>query len=142
MAAAAGRFREAHHLSRILLVGHSGGGTLAVLLASRLPAVAGVISIAGNLDLVEWTSRHGYSPLTASLDPAREPALDPALPQWYLLGGRDTVVTEAMARSYLARVPPGRIWRYPALDHACCWQRVWPKVRTRVLDELEDRKVR
>jgi pimeloyl-ACP methyl ester carboxylesterase len=142
LASAAGRFREAHHLSRILLVGHSGGGTLAVLLASRLPAVIGVISIAGNLDPEEWTRQHGYSPLTESLNPAREPPLDPALPQWYLVGDLDKVVPTTMAARYLIRVPPERIWRYPLLDHSCCWQRVWPDVRKRVLDELNGRKVR
>jgi poly(3-hydroxybutyrate) depolymerase len=136
MAAAAERFRQEHHLGRILLVGHSGGGTLAVLLAHRLPQVAGVVSIAGNLDPAEWTRQNGYLPLTGSLDPALEPPLDPALPQWYLEGGRDRVVPEKMAARYLARVPAERIWRYPDFTHMCCWRRVWPQVHARVMGEL------
>jgi len=136
LASAAERFRNEHHLARVLLVGHSGGGTLAVLLARRLPGVVGVISIAGNLDPEEWTRQHGYLPLTESVDPVSDPPLDPKLPQWYLLGGQDTVVSEAMAQRYLARVPAPRILRYPDLDHSCCWQRVWPEVYARALAEV------
>lgn len=136
--AAATRFMAMHRLHRVLLVGCSGGGTLAVLLARRLPQVAGVISIAGNLDPEEWTREHGYLPLTGS-DPALEPPLPRQLPQWYLLGGRDTNVSEAMAARYLARVPADRIWRYPQLDHTCCWLSVWPEVYARVMSQLSAR---
>jgi pimeloyl-ACP methyl ester carboxylesterase len=135
LAAAATRFMEAHHLGRTLLVGHSGGGTLAVLLAERLPRVAGVISIAGNLDPDEWTRQHRYTPLTGA-NPALEPALPRALPQWYLVGGRDMNVSEAMAARYLDRVSPDRIWRYALFDHHCCWQRAWPEVYARVTSQL------
>lgn len=133
--AAAARFMAAHHLKRALLVGYSGGGTLAVLLARRLPHVAGVISIAGNLDPDAWTHQHRYLPL-AGANPALEPALPRDLPQWYLVGGRDTNVSPAMVARYLGRVPPDRIWWYPGFDHHCCWQRAWPEVYARVMRQL------
>jgi pimeloyl-ACP methyl ester carboxylesterase len=135
LASAASGFREAHRLGRMLLVGHSGGGTLAVLLARRLAGLAGVVSIAGNLDPDEWTREHRYLPLTG-LNPALEPSVALELPQWYLIGGRDKTVTEAMAARYLERVPPARIWHYPQLDHSCCWRSVWPPVYASVLQEL------
>jgi hypothetical protein len=135
LASAATRFMEAHHLGRALLVGHSGGGTLAVLLAQRLPHVAGVISIAGNLDPDEWTRQHRYLSLTGA-NPALEPALPRALPQWYLVGGLDTNVSEAMAARYLDRVSADRIWRYTEFDHHCCWLRAWPDVYARVTSQL------
>ena len=61
--------------TRIGLVGYSGGGALAMLIAQRLPQVDHVITIAGNLDPSAWTSLHGYSPLTGSENPSRYPPL-------------------------------------------------------------------
>ena len=63
--------------SALRLFGHSGGGTLALLLAPRLEGVLDVVTVAGNLDIEAWTRHHGYSPLRDSLNPASEPALAP-----------------------------------------------------------------
>ena len=39
-----------------VLIGHSGGGTLAMLLAQRLDRVQSVVTIAGNLDIEAWAA--------------------------------------------------------------------------------------
>ena len=56
----------------IVLIGHSGGGALAMLIAERLPETRAVITIAGNLDTRRWWTHNGYAPLTESLDPAQQ----------------------------------------------------------------------
>jgi pimeloyl-ACP methyl ester carboxylesterase len=136
MAAAAKRFINEHSVQRVLLVGYSGGGTLAVLLAEQLPQVVGLVSIAGNLDPDAWTQQHHYLPLTTSINPALQAPLTPALPQWYLIGGRDVNVTDGMASRYLRRVPPASIWRFEDFDHACCWARAWPEVYAHIAGQL------
>ena len=132
---AASRYTTAHRFKRVLLVGYSGGGTLAALMVWKMPNVAGLVTIAGNLDPDAWARSHGYLPLTGSLDPASGHPT-PGLAQWHLIGGKDTNVPFSVAKRYFAQTPSARIWRYPGFDHACCWVRVWPGVFGRILAEL------
>ena len=110
------------------LFGHSGGGTLALLLAPRLEGVLDVVTVAGNLDIEAWTRHHGYSSLRGSLNPASEPALDPGVRQWHLLGGGDRVVPPTLARPFIARADGSTGVLFPSFSHGCCWSRVWPGV--------------
>jgi hypothetical protein len=135
MAAAANRFIQDHHTQRVLVVGYSGGGTLAVLMAARVLHVAGVVSVAGNLDPDAWTHQHHYLPLSGSLNPASRAPLPADLPQWYLIGDRDVNVTRDMASRYLDRVPPDRIWRMGGFDHTCCWGPAWARLYERIVAE-------
>ena len=116
---------------RIVLVGYSGGGTLAVLMAQSMQRVTAVITIAGNLDTDEWTKQHRYSPLVGR-NPTTEPALPSSIEQIHLLGSKDDNITESMAAKYLARLPPQQIWRYKRFGHVCCWEQTWPEI----VDEL------
>jgi len=119
---------------RVLLVGYSGGGALAALLAARRPDVAGLVTVAANLDLAYWTHRDGLSPLTGSLDPAQEAGRLGTVPQLHFAGGRDRVVGADVTRSFLAHLSAGNLARVevlPEADHHCCWVEDWPKLRAR-----------
>lgn len=131
MAAAARRELERSGHGRVLLVGYSGGGVLAMLLAPRLPHVAGVVTIAANLDVDAWAAHHRYLPLDGSLDPAR---LDIAgdWGEWHLVGGRDGVVPYRTVARYLARRSAARTRIYPDFDHVCCWEGEWPAIAAEV----------
>lgn len=132
MIAAATSFVAEHHFEHVLLVGYSGGGTIAALMARDLPHVAGFVSVAGNLDPDAWAKLHGYLPLAGSLNPALQPPLPTSLPQWYLVGQRDTNLPAAATARYLERIAPERVWLYPRFDHACCWVGEWPAIFARV----------
>ena len=142
--AAVRSFTREHDMHHVLLVGYSGGGTLAVLLAARLAANAAahagpevaIVTLAGNLDPDEWTRLHDYQPLSGSLNPAHEPPLPPTLPAWYLVGDRDLNVPAAAMKAYFARVPPDRVWHYPDADHACCWVAHWPDALATIREQL------
>jgi pimeloyl-ACP methyl ester carboxylesterase len=136
MSAAATAYADAHGFGRVLLVGYSGGGTLVMLMARRMPLAVGVVTIAANLDPDAWTALHGYLPLTGSLDPSVEPSLPGTVREWHLVGDRDANVPYTAAERYLLRVPPARVWRYATFDHVCCWEREWPSVFRRVRAEL------
>lgn len=139
LVAAATAFSKEHGFARQVLIGYSGGGALAVLMAPDMPAVVGVVTIAGNLDPDRWARVHGYLPLSGSLNPALEPALPPSILEWHLVGGRDANVPYSAAGRFLDRVPPDRVWRYPSFDHHCCWVREWPAILGRIQRQLAER---
>jgi hypothetical protein len=110
--------------ARVALFGHSGGGTLAVLLAAREPSVVRVVTVGATLDIAAWCELHGYSPLTGSLNPAllTLQRKDVAVVHW--VGDKDTntppwlIASAALARGESVRVVAG-------FDHNCCWIRMW-----------------
>lgn len=107
---------------RVVLVGWSGGGVLATLLAARRDDVSGLVTIAAPLDLAAWTRSRGLTPL-AGLDPAALPPM-PQLPQVHLAGAFDPVVRPQTTRETARRLagPRGQVetWRE---THQCCWAR-------------------
>jgi pimeloyl-ACP methyl ester carboxylesterase len=107
----------------VRLVGWSGGGVLAMLVAARRDDVAGVVTFAAPLDLAAWTDWHGLSPLTDALNPAGLPPM-PATPQTHVFGSFDQTVPPAAVLPAARRLagPGGRVEVWPE-GHACCWAR-------------------
>ena len=89
---------------RLRLVGFSGGAQLAVLAAARRNDVAGIITIAGNLDHRRWTASQGVSALTGSLNAADVASVVRHIPQVHFLGELDTTVGRDVIESYLTRM--------------------------------------
>jgi hypothetical protein len=111
----------------ITLVGYSGGGSLAVLVAERLDHVDAVITIAANLDIEAWTQHHRYLPLTGSLNPARSTREHP----WreiHLQGGNDKVAPPSTTDAYFERYRAAQRRLIADYDHVCCWIDAWPKL--------------
>lgn len=119
---------------RIILVGYSGGGTLATLIAPRVPQVTGVISIAGNLDINAWTTLHGYEPLTSSLNPANVP--ESGAPLIVLTGDHDTNVPFSSIAEFLRTHPHAIVEHFANNDHVCCWEKHWPATLNDALARL------
>jgi pimeloyl-ACP methyl ester carboxylesterase len=112
----------------LVLVGYSGGGAVAVLLAARRDDVKSIITVVGNLDLEYWTKRDGLAPLSGSLDPAGVAPSLGALPQIHFTGGQDKIVGTDVVRSFVKHLPAGspvRLKEIPDYTHACCWARDW-----------------
>jgi dienelactone hydrolase len=116
---------------QIILVGYSGGGTLAVLMGERLEHVAAVITVGANLDIDAWAQHHHYLPLAASLNPAASDRQH-SWTEIHLSGASDTVVPSATTSAYFKRYPAAQQWIYPEYDHVCCWVEQWRAVWNRV----------
>ena len=112
---------------QLTLIGHSGGATLAVLIARRLQNVHAVITIAGNLDTEAWTAAHAYLPLTGSLNPAAAPPLPASIRQTHLIAEHDATIPAGIIESYCSRQPaPATICvMVPGTTHNGGWDNQW-----------------
>lgn len=131
MAAALREFLSMHPYRRTILIGYSGGGTIAWLMAARLAEVTEVVTIAANLDIDDWARMHGYSRLDGSLNPATAPMLRAAIRQRHFVGGRDVNVPPSIFRSFARRHPNSTVTEIADFDHVCCWLARWPDLLER-----------
>jgi hypothetical protein len=104
---------------RLVLVGWSGGGTVAALAAAGRSDVDALVTIAAPLDLAAWTAQMKISPLPREGDPARLGALP--MRQLHLYGGHDTTVPASGQLGAATRM--GGVTAVWANErHACCWE--------------------
>lgn len=112
---------------RIYLVGFSGGGGLACLLAAQRRDVAGLVTVAGLLDHEWWTRANNYPPLTESLNPADFAAALAALPQIHFYGQDDTLATPEMSARFASLAAFENLGRVPVpAGHDTGWPKAWP----------------
>lgn len=119
---------------RLVLIGYSGGGALAVLMAAQRQDVAAVITIAGNLDHHAWARLHGISMLQGSLNPPDFAHKLQALRQVHLVGGQDANMPLSVYQAYRAAFPSQAnitLEVLPGVDHQCCWKERWPSLLQR-----------
>jgi len=131
MAAALRRILATEDFHHVAWFGHSGGGTLAVLLAPRFPQTASVVTVAANLDIDAWADLHGYDRLPGSLNPATHPPLPPSIRQHHYVGSNDRVVPKEVVER--GPIDPDALIVLPTYDHTCCWAAIWPAV----LDDIQ-----
>lgn len=112
--------------SELTLIGYSGGGTIATLMAQRMPEVTQLVTIAANLDVDAWTRHHHYSALTESLNPAESTATQPAR-QYHFAGSKDRVVPPALTQNWL-RTQGQSLRIIDGFDHQCCWPQKWQEL--------------
>ena len=119
--------------NEVELVGYSGGGAIAALLAATRGDVAALTTIAATLDHRAWTSHHGLTPMAGSLNPADFAEALARIPQLHLVGSDDSVVPPLVAEAYMAHMADrshSRVVRIDDFGHVCCWVRRWPGLRT------------
>ncbi len=110
------------------LVGYSGGGAVAALLAAQRHDVPDLVTIAANLDTDFWIQLHGLTPLTGSLNPADFTQGLEQVRQHHFMGGRDRIIPPSVFFSFLDRFSNKKNMDYKifdTFDHGCCWDRDW-----------------
>nr|CRH05528.1 conserved protein of unknown function [Candidatus Magnetococcus massalia] len=115
-------------VEKLVLIGYSGGGPMALLLANRRDDVLRVITVAANLDIAAWVRWHRVSPLVG-LDPGMELDSLKRIPQIHLSGADDRVAPALLQQRFRARLPasaPITLQTIPKTDHTCCWPEQWP----------------
>lgn len=115
--------------TRLILVGYSGGGTVAALTAAKRNDVVRLITVAGNLDHKAWTDFHHMPPLVGSLNPANEISALQSLSQLHFVGSRDRNTTPELVLGFAQQFPEDKrpaVMIEPEYDHQCCWVNNWP----------------
>lgn len=120
--------RLAHPGQAIHLVGYSGGGAVAALLAARRGDVASLRTAAGNLDHDAVNRSHGVSPMPGSLNPIDVAGRLARLPQIHYVGESDRVVPPWVADQFVRRQGQGgcaTVHRLAGVGHAEGWAQAW-----------------
>lgn len=82
------------------IVGYSGGGAIAVLVAARRHDVVTLRTVAGNLDVEYVNQLHRVSPMPASCNPIDVARQVSGIAQVHFSGAQDTVVPPEVARRF------------------------------------------
>ena len=122
------------HGRAINLVGFSGGGTLATLMAFRLDGVCALVSIASPLDIDEWTVSRGFSRMVGSENPARLPPIDSRVRQLHLRGERDRIVPPDNGIEFRRRNPAAVFRSIENVDHGLGWLAIWESLHSKGTD--------
>lgn len=111
---------------KVALIGFSGGGGCAVLLAARRSDVVFLGTVAGNVNMAAWTDLHGVSPLSRSLDPIAAAPLVSGIPQRHLSGEDDANIPPRLSEEFCrAAGHPEACVTAKGMRHGGPWHTVW-----------------
>lgn len=120
--------KQYYHAQQIVLIGYSGGGTIATLLSAKRQDVIQLITVAAILDIDYWIRQENLTPLYGSLNPADAWTKLISIPQTHWVGSKDKVVSKEVAFAFAQRFPAEKkpeIKVVPGFNHTCCWARDW-----------------
>jgi len=114
--------------SGLHLVGFSGGGGLAALIAARRDDVLSLRTVAGTLDTKIFTDHHNVTPLYGSLNPVGVAFRLRALPQTHYVGADDDIVPFSVAQNWRQRARNAdclTVRLMEGVSHGAGWEAVW-----------------
>lgn len=113
------------------VIGYSGGGNIAALLAARRDDVQSLRTVAGNMDHVAFNRHHNVDQMPQSLNAADIAEKIKHIPQHHFVGGKDRVVPKNVLDSYLAKAGQGGCINTTVVKgatHQEGWQTHWPQI--------------
>lgn len=118
---------------RLNLVGYSGGGVMAALLASQRSDVTCLATVASPLDIEVWTKLQKIAPLLKSFNPAFPDARLSQLSQKHWFGAQDRIVPPQALGRYRNWSPELEqtqvIQVIPNFNHRDFWVQEWPNLK-------------
>lgn len=115
---------------QINLIGYSGGGSLAVLVASMRQDITSIRTIAGNLDLQAMEKYHKTTPLSESIDPISVAKKISHIPQIHFSGAKDKIVPSKIAYNFVkaSELDKNAVVIIADANHAKGWDKHWPEL--------------
>lgn len=124
---------KANNIQTYRLVGYSGGGAIALLVAARMPdRIVDIRTLAGNLDTDAFTKVHKTTPLFNSINPADYFKAVSKVPQHHYVGTADKIVPPVVIQSYTGRSPDAehiQVTTLPNVDHGASWINAWKNIQ-------------
>lgn len=122
--------KKASRASQIRLYGYSGGGVLAALVAAIRTDVVSLETFASPLDHAVWTESMGFTPLSRSINAAKQIGNAAGVKQTHFIGKDDDVISIGAVSSYVEAVRraggAAELVVLDDVDHSCCWADMWP----------------
>jgi hypothetical protein len=113
------------------IIGYSGGGALAVLIASGRNDVTTIRTVAGNLDHKALCEYHHVSPLEGSLNPIDYASKVKHIPQRHFVGSVDKIVPPFIVKSFVEKEGDDNYDRITIVEgaaHTKGWQNRWKEL--------------
>ena len=119
---------------RIHLIGYSGGGAIAAMVAARRKDVASIRTLAGYMDHVALNHKANVSQLIGSLDPIKAAPRLKKTPQIHYSGKQDKRVPAWVLKNFIKAVGPSNCisLRKVNATHEEGWEEVWAKIWSRI----------
>jgi pimeloyl-ACP methyl ester carboxylesterase len=125
------KLKHQYGASQLVLIGYSGGGAVATLVAAKRSDIKTIITVAGNLDTDAWVRLYGLEPLSESVNPASVARSIRNIPQIHYVGGKDDVIPKAISQSFLqkmGRPNQAKVIELSNYGHVCCWTEHWTEL--------------
>lgn len=121
---------QRHPGVKLDLVGYSGGGNIAALLAERRSDVRTLRTVAGNLDVAFVNRLHKVSVMPNALSAIDRASTLRLLPQTHFSGAEDKTVPPAVASRFQQAVGGScvRVESVAGMAHGSDWASVWPRL--------------
>jgi len=120
-----------YDISGFNLIGYSGGGGIATLIAANRKDILSIRTVAGILDHETQSAEINAQPLSQSLNPSNEAASLTQMPQYHFIGGQDAIVPPSVLHSYLQSMPPTHCVQTMLVQEAGYekgWVNKWPEL--------------
>jgi len=135
--AAINNIKKELNIKKIRLIGYSGGGTIATILAATRDDIIDLRTIAGNLDIEMFSKIHNISPLTGSLNPIDYASQLVNIPQLHFISTNDTIITKDITESFIDHLKKYdedqsciKLIELDAPSHTTGWDSVWQHYQT------------
>ncbi|MBS0285781.1 MAG: alpha/beta hydrolase [Proteobacteria bacterium] len=123
--------KNKHKNTNFVLVGFSGGASVALLSAAKRKDVIGIFTVAGDLDHEILNQHHKTTPLTGSLNPSTVAKQINPIPQHHWVGDKDTIVPMWLAQSYAQKANnPScvKVFTLKGASHHKGWEQKWREI--------------
>lgn len=116
--------------AKLDMVGYSGGGNIAALLAARRKDVRSLRTVAGNLDVAWVNTMHNVTPMPNAISAIDRAAELRTLPQIHYSGDADKTVPVDVARRFQQVVGGNciRVEVVSGMTHSADWAAIWPQL--------------